>query len=267
MAQGKLKKGNVDNRLRDIETGAINERNISYRVLRQKWGQDSNLWGELEYGRKLLQTQEELDQYLYSYGPMIERQWSVLLEQFKYPCATFQVIDYGAGQGLATIHLLDRLVELNLELPDAVTLVDLSEIALERAAKTLTCYKGGAARDIVRLPKNLSDIKVSDLGFIKNAERIHLLSNVIDIPSFDCAKFFKEILNQPGRHQVLAVSPSRDFTGGDARFEELSELFEAERIAGAERLNGEFSWRQFRDFRGMVHSIWWASYEVSDGPV
>ena len=43
MASGELKKRNIDNRLTDIETGVINERNISYRVLRQKWGEDSNL--------------------------------------------------------------------------------------------------------------------------------------------------------------------------------------------------------------------------------
>ena len=226
MASGELKKRNIDNRLTDIETGVINERNISYRVLRQKWGEDSNLWDKLEHGLKLLQTQEELDQYLYSYGPMTERQWSALLKEFKCPSTPFQIIDYGAGQGLATIHLLDQLIELDSELPDALTLVDLSEIALERAEKLLTCYKGGATRSIIGLRRNLSNIKASDLGFIKNAERVHLLSNVIDIPSFDSGKFFKEILNQPGKHQVLAVSPSRDFHGGDARFEEFRELFE-----------------------------------------
>ena len=267
MALGESKKRNIDNRLTDLETGGINERNISYRVLRKKWGEDSNLWGKLEYGRKLLRTQEELDQYLFSYGPMTERQWSVLLEEFQCPSSPFQIIDYGAGQGLATIHLLDRLIELNSELPDALTLVDLSEIALERAEKLLTCYKGGAARSIVRLRQNLSNIRASDLRLIKNAERVHLLSNVVDIPSFDSGKFFKEIFNQPGMHQVLAVSPSRDFTGGDARFEEFSELFETERTARAGRLDGEFLWRQFKDFRGMVHSIWWARYEVNDGPV
>ena len=83
----------------------------------------------------------------------------------------------------------------------------------------------------------------------------------------ECEGIIKEILNQPGRHQVLAVSPSRDFHGGDARFEEFRELFETERTARAGRLDGELLWRQFKDVQGKVHSILWASYEVNDGPV
>ena len=159
MASGELKKRNIDNRLTDIETGVINERNISYRVLRQKWGEDSNLWDKLEHGLKLLQTQEELDQYLFSYGPMTERQWSALMKEFKCPSTPFQIIDYGASAW--QYHLLDQLIELDSELPDALTLVDLSEIALERAEKLLTCFKGRRIRSIIGLRRNLSNIKAS----------------------------------------------------------------------------------------------------------
>ncbi len=69
-----------------------------------------------------------------------------------------------------------------------------------------------------------------------------------------------EILNQPGKHQVLAVSPSRGFYGGDARFEEFSEFFETARKARSRRLEGDYFQRKCTDKNGSTifggQAIW-----------
>ncbi|MGE3297799.1 MAG: hypothetical protein AB7I68_10670 [Porticoccaceae bacterium] len=57
-----------------ITNGSINAGNISFDTLRNVAGRDAGRWSELGRGREILGSHDQLDQYLYSYGPMTKSQ-------------------------------------------------------------------------------------------------------------------------------------------------------------------------------------------------
>lgn len=112
-----------------------------YNKLPYKW--KSCPWGLTDHGRKVLQTETELNGYLAAYGEMHIVKCRVALQNF--PCRNandeirshnFEIFDWGCGQGIATLTLLEFLRERNLlGRLNAITLIEPSNIALERAKK------------------------------------------------------------------------------------------------------------------------------------
>ena len=182
---------------------------ISFWAVRARWAEDHNLWSHLDRGCKVLQTDEELDQYLYSYGPMTARQWACILDEATLPPGDFAVIDYAAGQGLATIHLMDWLGRSNRGRLKTCTITDISGPALRRAAEILRIYSEGLK--VTCSEKGLDEIEGADLYCGDDNSFVHLFSNIVDIDSFDLAGLLAKVLDKKGRHQLLAVSPYRDF--------------------------------------------------------
>ena len=64
----------TDRVLEALRTDRVSKRNISFDEIRNIAGVDSDIWNELGRGRAILSSEEQLDQYLYSYGPMISSQ-------------------------------------------------------------------------------------------------------------------------------------------------------------------------------------------------
>lgn len=250
--------------VQDSQLRALSSSTISYAAIRQHFAQDHGplMHRQLEWGRKVLRTEQELAQYLYSYGPMTQRQWSSIFGAMPLPSEDFAVIDYAAGQGLATVHLLDRL-GANRHLVKRCTLTDASTPALARAAEILSIYS--EALDINPLYKDLGEIEIADL-YIGDGERfVHLLSNIIDIDTFDLSSLFSKILSKNGFHQLMAVSPSRDFAGGDIRFDEMSNWLKDADKRGEIELLGGVQQQTFQDGNGWDHSLCVARCEVTNG--
>ena len=110
-----------------------------YDRLPNEW--KSHPWDLTDHGRKVLQSELELDGYLAAYGEMHVVKCRAALQNF--PCRTeddiiqrynYEIIDWGCGQGVATLTLLDFLDERKLlGRLNAITLIEPSEIALKRA--------------------------------------------------------------------------------------------------------------------------------------
>lgn len=63
----------IDHALADIESAPAEDINFSW--LRSTFMRDHDLKDALDYGHAVPDTAALLDQYLYTYGPMIESQW------------------------------------------------------------------------------------------------------------------------------------------------------------------------------------------------
>jgi len=205
-----------------IQTGEIDAGNISFEKLRSIAGKDRGCWSQLGRGRTILCSHDQLDQYLYSYGPMTKSQWELFLPKVTIPKGAVRIIDYGCGQGLAGVLLFDTLGPGFVKEVESVVLVEPSGVALERARAVLGCYLG--KRPLVAIQKKLDEITPKELGAMEGANNIHLLSNVLDVEGFQHFELFTKMLQAKGHHSILAVSHNRDFHGGAGRFRQLAEV-------------------------------------------
>jgi hypothetical protein len=190
-------------------------------MIKQIAATDHSVWGELGRGRSILDSQQQLDQYLYSYGPMIKSQWDNTFPSVSLPDNNLEIIDYGCGQGLASILLFDEFTSCITNV-SKITLIEPSLIALKRAKNILQCYCPEAV--IVKTHKLLDDLNQNDLIFENSAIKVHLFSNILDIDGFDSFSLINKIFENEGVHYLLAVSHDRDHNGGSQR---LHDIFDA----------------------------------------
>jgi SAM-dependent methyltransferase len=202
-----------------ISAGSIHSGNISFDRLRALAARDHDLWHELGRGRAILSSQEQLNQYLYSYGPMTKSQWGQFLPGVRIPAGRLRIVDYGCGQGLACTLLLDHFGNDVIERIDETVLIEPSTVALARAKSILLCYRQGSR--ILDLSVKLDEITPAYLKYSSDLRTIHLFSNVLDIDDFDYGSLFTKMFRVKGHHSVLAVSHDRNFQGGSARFHDI----------------------------------------------
>ena len=214
--------GTKDTVTESIRNGSIGARNISYPLIRGIAGRDHNCWSELDRGRAILTSIEQLDQYLFSYGPMTKGQWDQVLPSVHIPSGRVQIVDYGCGQGLASALLFDHFGSELVMRTTKMILVERSRVALTRAESILRCY--APRTDVRSLYKCIDDLTVDDLRSDGENIFVHLFSNVLDMDSFDHIDLFTKILKTKGSHTFLCVSHNRDFCGGSKRFHEIASI-------------------------------------------
>lgn len=74
-------------------------------------------WEVTEHGRKVLQTEDELNAYIAAYGEMHIIKCRAAMQNFPFDeleLYPFEIFDWGCGQGLATLTLLDMLDERHM---------------------------------------------------------------------------------------------------------------------------------------------------------
>ena len=211
----------TDTIIEAIRAGTIHTGNISFDRLRGAAARDHDLWRELGRGRAVLSSQQQLDQYLYSYGPMTRNQWGQFLGGVSLPTGPLRVVDYGCGQGLAFALLFDRFGTEVIERVQESVLIEPSAMALARAKSVFSCYCENTP--IYDLNKKLDDLTPGYLRTGTNLSTIHLFSNVLDIDDFDYGSLFTKMFRNIGHHSVLAVSHRRDFDGGSDRFRNINQ--------------------------------------------
>jgi SAM-dependent methyltransferase len=213
-----------DSVINAIEAGELNPGNISFAEIRRLASRDSGCWDDLGRGRAILGSIDHLDQYLYSYGPLTQGQWSIFLSELdlELPEDTdVRIVDYGCGQGLATALLFDNYGLSLRTQTSQVVLVEPSALALKRAGSVLGTYCEHA--NIHPVNKKLDDLEKKDLKVSSASTNLHIFSNVLDINGFDRVAVFNRIFKTPGKHIILAVSHNRDHHGGSARIRTLDE--------------------------------------------
>ncbi|WP_454885549.1 hypothetical protein [Sphingomonas oryzagri] len=236
---------------------------LNFHCFRSNFRADNGLKGALDYGHAIIDATDKLDQYLHTYGPMIESQWECIasrLETIRQPTAC---IDYGCGQGLAGLLVNDITKGRMFSIAREVVLIEPSAAALARSAAIYTRIAPTA--NVTPICKRFDDLRDGDISSMRSGETLHLFSNSLDVLGFDPAKLLKRTL-QRGRHTILSVNHDREFNGGTPRIEGVKAAFEKSAIAAPITIRrstlDRFTCNNPSQSKGVV---WLSEFEVHDG--
>ncbi|MDR2511253.1 MAG: DEAD/DEAH box helicase [Bacteroidales bacterium] len=193
-------------------------------------------WAVLNHGVDLLDTHEKLCKYLCAYGNMHEEKMKHAFETIANPQNIFNqditIIDWGCGQGLATVCFFDYLKQTNIQNnTQKVILVEPSEMALGRAKLHVNTYLKDDNK-IQTVNKYLDSVTNEDIK-IETPVVLHFFSNILDIKNID----LKQLAQKVGQEQTyeqycICVGP---LNSGNQRIEAFYNYFnKPERIANEE---------------------------------
>lgn len=168
-------------------------------------------WQNLNQGVDLLDSHELMCQYIFSYGNMHEAKIQKALSSIQNPKDVFNtdlaIVDWGCGQGLATVCFFDFLK--NQGIPNStqkVILIEPSEKALERAKQHTNVYLKDETK-IQLVNKYLDDVEKDDIE-TNQSITLHFFSNILDVPQIDLKKLAQLVgENVSGEHYFFCVSP------------------------------------------------------------
>lgn len=169
------------------------------------------LWKDLNHGVDLLNSHELLCQYIFAFGNMHEAKIQRALSSIESPEEVFNtdiaIVDWGCGQGLATICFFDFLNERNIiNNTQKVILIEPSEKALERAKLHTNIYLKDESK-IKTVCKFLDDVDKSDIE-TNQSITVHFFSNILDVSQIDLKKLAQLVgENINGEHYFFCVSP------------------------------------------------------------
>lgn len=165
----------------------------------------------LNHGTAVLTIEEQCNAYIAAYGNMHQGKINEVLDEIKindFANTDLQIIDWGCGQGLATICLFDFFNKhnLSLDLVKKVVLIEPSEVARDRAKTHVNAYLRDEDK-IVVIGKYIDDVKVDDI-VSDEPVTLHLFSNILDIPSIDLLRLANCIkTNLKGLHYFFCWGP------------------------------------------------------------
>jgi methylase of polypeptide subunit release factors len=175
-----------------------------------KRGYSDDVFNSLERGRAILSTEEQLRQYLHSYGPMhrekLIKAYQTLFEFLNISKnEKIEIFDYACGQGIGAIVLLNEIEEkksFNLANLLGITLIEPSNIALECAKSFLD-----KSAHLYSVNKCFDYLTQRDLKSNDNAIKIHIFSNILDMEVFNVEKLVYMISKtQSGVNYFVCVS-------------------------------------------------------------
>ena len=168
------------------------------------------LYEKLKRGTALIETNEQLCAYLRSFGKMHKAK---LLDSIKRLPAEllknpFEIVDWGCGQALGTINIFDHLLETgNISSISKVTLIEPSQVALERAKLHVEAYMHDASK-ITCICEFFEEIKPKRLSSNSGLPILHVFSNILDVVEIDLRNLSKLIdSNTHTDNYVLSVGP------------------------------------------------------------
>lgn len=170
----------------------------------------SKPWSFVNHGVGLLSSEDELNCYLAAYGKMHEEKITSALSTItnikEIATRNYQIIDWGCGQGLATLCFFDILKkeEINNK-PKKITLIEPSNQAIIKAKKYIKDNFQGLNIDLIE--KKIDDVILNDIP-IKEPITINFFSNILDIESVNLNKLTELIKsNLKGEQYFICVGP------------------------------------------------------------
>lgn len=172
----------------------------------------NEIFWSLQRGVKVLTEQNQLLAYLNSYGKMHQAKMvsairSIELNDFQ---GELEVYDWGCGQGLASICLLEYFKDNKVRHSiSKFNLIEPSEIAVKRASLHIT--KFATDTQIITTNKDFDSLLNADFESDKGKTKVHLFSNILDIDLFSMPKLIQLINeNFKGENIFICVSPFVD---------------------------------------------------------
>lgn len=168
------------------------------------------LYNELKRGTDIIDDEDHLNMYLRSFGKMHQAKLNTAYKSYpnlgEVVSGEVEVFDWGCGQGIATICLLDFFKrERKTPKIKKVTLIEPSVPAVTRAKDIIKCI----CEDVEICVVNKVFDQLTEKDFVSNnLPKIHLFSNILDVDLFDLPKFislFQKVFT--GVNHFLCVGP------------------------------------------------------------
>ncbi|HDQ16280.1 MAG TPA: DUF4145 domain-containing protein [Bacteroidetes bacterium] len=178
-------------------------------------GDSPQLYEQLERGEAIISDEALLYKYLVSFGTKHKEKlysaFDTIATQLK--SNTYNLVDWGCGQGLATILLFEYCNERNISLSiKNIILIEPSEIALSRAILHVDILKPKEKINIRAINSDFDCLDIDDLSIDDTSATLHLFSNVLDIENFSLnVEFFKKVSHFiRDKSLFICVSPNRN---------------------------------------------------------
>ena len=168
------------------------------------------LHNSLNRGVDILDSEALLQMYFYAFGEMHAAKLNYAfehLQQYIKEAKEVELIDYGCGQGMASICYHDFIKNVNPSQEiSRVTLIEPSEMALSRAS--LLCSHFYPNAEIVTVNKDFENLSEKDIELSSSIPTIHLFSNILDVESYEIKKFAQLVKTiSSGDNEYVIVSP------------------------------------------------------------
>lgn len=189
-------------------------RNISYDFV-QKLPSElvDELFEQLNRGVELLDSEPLLQMYFYSYGQMHAEKLTYAFKQLSpyiKSAEKIDIVDYGCGQGLATMCYHDFIKDYNLQQQvRSITLIEPSALALSRAE--LLCSHFFPDATIIAIQKGFDELLEDEIRIYIDCPTLHLFSNILDIETYDITPLAGKIKTScQGDNEFVIVSPMQN---------------------------------------------------------
>lgn len=171
------------------------------------------LFDQLNRGVELLDNEPLLQMYFYSYGQMHAEKLMYAFKQLSpyiKSAEKISIVDYGCGQGLATMCYHDFIKGCNLKQKvRSITLIEPSALALSRAELLCDCFFPEAT--ITAIQKGFDELLEDDIRIDTDCPTLHLFSNILDVESYGIAPLADKIkASCQGDNDFVIVSPMQN---------------------------------------------------------
>ena len=169
-------------------------------------------WVLTDHGRKVLRTEDELNAYMAAYGEMHIVKCRAALQNFPFDEIkdySVEIFDWGCGQGLAALTLIDMLNERNLmSCLRGVYLIEPSSYALNRAT-TWVKQSVGPGINVTSINRYIpQDVgEVMDEVNCTTRISINLFSNILDVRTLSLAWLANKTASLAPINYMVCVGP------------------------------------------------------------
>ena len=168
------------------------------------------LHNSLNRGVDVLDSEPLLQMYFYSFGDMHKAKLDYAFDNlhgYIKEANRVELIDYGCGQGLATMCYHDYISNVNpSQIVTKIILIEPSEMAMSRAELLCSAFYPNAK--IIPINRGFDKLSSTDIELSNDIPTIHLFSNILDVESFDIEQLAHIIKNSSkGHNEYVIVSP------------------------------------------------------------
>lgn len=172
-----------------------------------------NLYEKLGRGTDIIEDPNLLLQYIKSYGKMHNCK---LIDAFdvidfvEFENKKIEIIDWGSGQAVASFLFMEYFSNSGFKIDiRSIKLIEPSEHALKRGLLHLNKWR--SAIKIVPVHKDFDTLTDSDLISSDGAIKIHLFSNILDVPMFNLKDLIAKIKKTQAKiNYFICISPFID---------------------------------------------------------
>ncbi len=181
-------------------------------------------------GKKIIDQDQELDNYIAFYLPMhVAKLFELFdnIEVLKDLNDTVNIYDWGCGQGIATMSLLEyaKINHLSLNI-EKIVLIEPSTLAIQKGKRYVErtdVFKDQNCQ-LSLINKDLNSLSGNDLFEEENYE-IHLFSNILDVDGIDIEHVRKLVNHHSSKKTIIIASPN--FFGARKKIDQFVDYFDS----------------------------------------